>query len=49
MPIINLDGFDTQLDPMGAVCAVLKDWEDGFLSGIEALRIVNAVATEWRQ
>ena len=47
MPVIDLNGFDTQRDAMSAVCAVLKDWDEGFLSGIEALCVVNAIATEW--
>lgn len=45
--MIDLSGFDTQLDAMSAVCAVLDDWRNDYLSGIEALRIIDAIATEW--
>lgn len=47
MTMINLEGFNTQVAPMDAITEVLEDWDNGFVSGIEALRIIKAVTYEW--
>lgn len=49
MPVIDMSGFKTQTEPMKAIEETLKDYKDGFLSGLEALGIINAISTEWRQ
>lgn len=47
--MIDLAGFDTQSDPMGAIAEVLNDYHGGFTNSIETLAIVNAITAEWRQ
>ena len=45
---INLEGFDTQLEPMKAIAEVMDDWNEGFVNPREALGIVYAITCEWR-
>ena len=47
MPVLNMDGWDTQAKPMAAVGEVMQDYADGMLSGIEALRMIDAINYEW--
>lgn len=48
MPVIDLNGFDTQSAPMNAIAEVLNDYNGGFTNSVETLSIVNAIVTEWR-
>lgn len=49
MPAIDMTGLDTQTAPMDAICEVLNDYNTNCINAIEAMAIVNAVTTEWRQ
>lgn len=48
MPAIDMSGLDTQTKPMDAICEVLNDYHEGFISPLEAVGVINAIATEWR-
>lgn len=49
MPVIDMTGLDTQSAPMKAIDDILKEYHNGFLSGIEALNIISIVSIEWKQ
>lgn len=49
MPTIDMTGLNTQQAPMDAISEVLNDYHGGFINAMEAMGIINAVATEWRQ
>ena len=49
MAVIDMTGFDTQANPMAAIESIIEDCNGGFLSAKEAVTIINAVVTEWRQ
>ena len=48
LAIIDLNGFDTQQEPMSAIAEVLNDYNGGFINAIETVSIVNAIVSEWR-
>lgn len=49
MPVIDMSGLDTQSAPMKAIDDVLKEYHQGFLSGIETLNVITAISIEWHQ
>jgi len=49
MSVINMTGLNTQSAPMDAVESILKDYYDNCINSKEAIVIINAIVTEWRQ
>lgn len=49
MPVIDMSGLDTQSAPMKAIDNILKEYHQGFLSGIETLNAITAISIEWHQ
>lgn len=49
MPVIDMNGLDTQRAPMEAIFEILNDYHGGFVNAVETLSIINAVAVEWKQ
>jgi hypothetical protein len=48
MPVIDMTGLDTQLAPMKAIDEILSDYANGFVSGKEALTLIDIVNYEWK-
>lgn len=48
MPIIDMRGFNTQIEPMKAIDEVAHDWDAGFINSKEALAVIYAIVCEWR-
>ena len=49
MPTIDMAGLDAQRAPMDAIAEVLNDYHGNFINSIEAMGVINAITTEWRQ
>ena len=47
MASIDMTGLDTQRAPMKAVDDILKEYHQGFLSGIETLNAITAISIEY--
>lgn len=47
MPVLDMSGFDTQQAPMKAIDDVLKEYSQGFLSGVETLNAITAISIEY--
>lgn len=48
MPVISLEGLDTQLAPMKAIDEILRDYYEGSINSREAVEIINAINYEWK-
>lgn len=48
MPTVDLRGFDTQSDPMSAICEVVNDNFDGHVDAKTAMAYIKAICSEWR-
>ena len=48
MATVDLRGFDTQSDPMSAICEVVNDNYDGHVDAKTAMAYIKAICSEWR-
>jgi hypothetical protein len=48
MTVIDMRGFNTQLEPMKAIDEVANDWQSGVINSKEALAVIYAIVCEWR-
>lgn len=48
MPSVDLRGWDTQSDPMSAICEIVNDNFDGHVDAKTAMAYIKAICSEWR-
>lgn len=49
MPVVDLRGWDTQMNPMAAICEIVNDNFNGHVDAKTAMTYIAAVCAEWTQ